>query len=170
MRFLLLVLCVPLLLVGCAQKEEGDNGEAIGTQKVIRAMPTPGRMEDAKRGRELWFAYGAMEGTESTPANGVAKAHFFENQTFLHTVELNIAVPEKGSFYEGWLVQEGRAEDLISTGHLKNTFGDTRHHLIFETQRDLRDALKVVVTLERDDGDPSPGKVVGEGMLKVVER
>lgn len=169
MRVLVVFLFPFLLLAGCATKEKVDDSQTIGTQKVIRAMPTPGRIEDARRGKEEWFAYGAVSGVEGAAANGVAKAHLFENRTFLHTVDVNIDIPKKGFFYEGWLQEEGGG-DMVSTGHFVNRFGDTRHHLTFETQRNLRDHQKVILTLERDDGDPAPGKRVAEGMLKVVER
>lgn len=131
-------------------------------------MPKGGEVVDERRGKELWLAVGAMNGVNSHPANGVAISHYFEDGTYLHTMDLNVELPKDGFFYEGWLVREG--EDPVSTGHLRSLFGDVRHRMEFEVDRDLRDRMNVVVTLERDDGDPAPAEHVAEGMMVVRER
>ena len=148
-----------------------DKGVVVeksqGVHQVQQAMPTGGKMVDPKHGEETWFAIGSMTGVKGVAANGVAQAHFFQDGTFGHAIQLNIKPAEDGYFYEGWLTKGGKT---ISTGHLVNKLGDSRHFLTFIGDDDLRDMLKVIITLEKDDGNPAPAQHVAEGTMKVTER
>ena len=112
-------------------------------------------------------AYGSIGGAEGVPASGVAQSHLFEDGRFLNTLQLNIEVAEEGTFYEGWLL---KGTERVSLGHLSNAFGDARHGLRFEADSDYSQYLNVAITLEKDDGNTLPGKLVAEGKLKPTER
>lgn len=139
----------------------------MNTEQIQYPMPKDGKVEYAGHGNEEWFAYGALTGVEGVNANGVAQSHYFEDGRYLHTTTLNIEPAQDGYFYEGWLV---KGLDVVSTGHLTNNFGDTRHSLRFEKDVDYTGYLNVVITLEPDDGNPAPAGHVAEGKLKVTKR
>lgn len=166
MKRTFLLLLLPALLVSCRNLQIFRD-ESIKTEQIQYPMPQDGEVLYEGHGKEKWFAYGAMSGMEGTAANGVALAHRFEDNRYLHTIQLNILPPEDGFFYEGWL-QNG--DNLVSTGHLSNHFGDSRHGLRFEADEDYAEYLNVIVTLEKDDGNPSPGTHVAKGLLKVTQR
>ncbi|PIR52847.1 hypothetical protein COU76_04345 [Candidatus Peregrinibacteria bacterium CG10_big_fil_rev_8_21_14_0_10_49_10] len=170
MRFLLL-LCIGLIsLVSCNSLPKDS---AVGTnpdnwtEKVEVAMPKADKVVDEQHGAEVWFAIGAVANSGDLPANGVAQAHYFEDGSYLQNLKVNIERPENGFFYEGWLVD---GESWVSLGHLQSHFGDARHAVQFRQVQDLRSYLQVRVTWEKDDGDPAPGDVVAEGLLKVTKR
>ncbi len=147
-----------------------DTGSGeIGRQELIRTMPQKGNIRDERRGKEMWFAYGAISGVNEPPANGVVTAHFLEDGTYILDVQVNIAAPEDGMFYEAWLKGSG-AEAWISLGHLTSSLHVTRQTGSFESPLDLRNRLAVAVTLEKDGENPLPGGVVAEGVLKVTKR
>lgn len=154
-----------LLLTGCKDLRS-ERVEDPDLHQVEYKLPQ-GEIEYGKYGREEWFAYGALTGVDGSPGNGVAQSHYFESGHYLHTAQLNIEPAEDGYFYEGWIV---KGADVVSTGHLSNFFGDTRHSLRFEDDEDYRTYLKVIVTLEPDDGNPAPAVHIAEGLLKVTPR
>ncbi|MBI3335962.1 hypothetical protein HYZ98_00130 [Candidatus Peregrinibacteria bacterium] len=158
---------VPFLLLSCGKEGVDPNEEPIGVERHPRAMPGKEVM-DAKRGKELWFAVGIMEGVEGTPANGVTQSHFFEDGTSLVNIQLNIEMPPDGFFYEGW-IDRGSLEPL-SLGHLRSVTSDVRHQRTFESKEDFRGYNNVFVTREADDGNPTPDIRVAEGMLKERKR
>jgi len=164
MRRNMILLVALFLLVSCGKE---PTEEPIGIEKHSRAMPGK-EIVDAKRGKELWFAVGILEGMEETQANGVVQSHFFEDGTSLITIQLNIEVPPDGFFYEAWL-DRGSLEPL-SLGHLRNPMSDVRHERTFESKKDLREYTNVFVTREADDGNPAPGMRVAEGVLKERKR
>lgn len=145
----------------------GNEDPPVGIEQHTRAMPGK-EIIDARRGKEVWFAVGVMEGVDGTPANGVAQSHLFDDGTSLVTVQLNIEIPKDEFFYEVWL-DRGSLEPL-SLGHLRNPAGDVRHQRAFESKEDLRLYANIFVTREADDGDPTPGMRVAEGVLKERKR
>lgn len=160
------LLFVGLLLTSCMD-QRSVRPEDLDTHQVEYKLPQNGQIEYGTHGKEDWFSYGALTGVNGTAANGVAQSHYFDDGRYLHTLQLNIEPAQDGYFYEGWIV---KGSDVVSTGHLSNSFGDTRHGLRFEADADYRDYLKVVVTLEPDDGNPAPAQHVAEGLLKVTKR
>lgn len=167
---LVLLLSLGLLLAGCGKSSESPERTGTGSQATFRYnMPAGGKIVDAQKGKETWFAYGAVAGTKEIPANGLAKSHRFENGQYLHTLQVNIGLPKDGFFYEGWLIDPETGK-RISTGHLNSIFGDARHNLSLETSEDLRPYTSVVITLEKDDGNLSPGKEAATATLKVLNR
>ena len=141
----------------------------MGEEVFRTVLPTQGRASHPTHGMEKWFAYGAISGVEGTPASGVAQAYVFEDGTYLQTIQLNIEPAPEGYFYEGWAVNDD-GSSVVSTGHIRNLFGDARHMMEYSSEQDLQDHLKVIVTLEPDDGDPAPAAHVAEGTLRVTQR
>tara|TARA_Y100000310_G_C20634304_1_gene790368 strand:+ start:789 stop:1313 length:525 start_codon:yes stop_codon:yes gene_type:complete len=172
MKKLLTLLPLIALIAACSSKDKvsvDQEGSDKYTEKHIMAMPNSKQIVDQVHGKELWFAIAPMGGVDGMPANGVTQSHYFEDGTYLHNLKLNVERPEDGFFYEGWVVHP-ETKDWVSLGHLNSNFGDVRHGLQFRGEQDLREYLQVKVTLEQDDGNPSPGDVVAEGVLKVTQR
>ncbi|MDO8648362.1 MAG: hypothetical protein Q7R81_01120 [Candidatus Peregrinibacteria bacterium] len=178
MRHLSLLVLSLLLLAACAKEQTikidiadstGTGDDIIGQQTVKAIMPKGGKVIDPEHGEEVFFALAPLIGVGGANANGVTQIQVFADGTLLHTMQLNIDIPEKGTYYEAWL-EDGATGDRVSTGHLSNHFGDVRHQLKGELDRDLRDHLKVVVTLEKDDGNPDPSQPVAEALLKIIDR
>lgn len=175
MRLTLTLFSMIVLLSSCVpQKPKSETSvkveDSYGTELFNQAMPSGGKVSDETHGDEVWFAYGAASGIGGTAANGVLMAHRFADGTYVHTAQVNIALEPEGSFYEGWLMHP-KTRDVVSTGHLTSHFGDVRHFLKFETDRDLREYTSVQITLEEDDGNPAPSEIqVAGGVLKVTQR
>ena len=168
MKNLLFVAFFPLLLLtACGGGEVGVN-QPLGSESFRYNMPS-GNVQDLRFGKEVWFAYGAIAGTQNTPANGLAKTHIFEKGSSMHTVQVNIALPKDGYFYEGWLLNPDNHE-RISTGHVRSLFGDVRHNLDYKAETDLRAFIQMIITLEKDDGNPAPGIEVATAQLKELKR
>ena len=161
-----------LALGGCSPETVkvsiGDDDATIGTQVLQQVLPGQGPVTTSDHGKEFWFALTAMEGAHGAIANGVAQAHYMEDGTFIHTIQLNIERAPDGSFYEGWLTQPG--SEPVSTGHFRTPFGDVRHQLKYIGKEDLRSYTTVLVTLEDDDGNPAASASVAEGVLKEIKR
>ncbi|OIO53321.1 hypothetical protein AUJ46_05630 [Candidatus Peregrinibacteria bacterium CG1_02_54_53] len=155
-----------LLLTACGS--DTSINAPLGSETFQYNMPS-GAVQDARFGKEEFFAYGAIMGTPSVPANGLAKVHVFEKGTSLHTLQVNITLPKDGYFYEGWLVNP-KTDERISTGHLRSLFGDVRHNLDYQADRDLRVFTKVIITLEKDDGNSAFATEVATGTLKELKR
>ncbi len=165
-RSILLVGALSLFFVGCGSNV--NVGEPLGSDSFRYNIPS-GAVQDLRFGKEVFFAYGPIAGTKDIPANGLAKVHVFEKGISLHTLQVNITLPKDGSFYEGWLV-DPQTKERISTGHLSSLFGDVRHNLDYQAKRDLSAFTNVIITLEKDDGNPSPGMEVATGPLKELKR
>jgi RecA/RadA recombinase len=172
MRLLSLLLLASLSVLPACRREEtvAVEEEPIGVESFQQVMPVGGRVELPGHGEEVWFGYGAMAGTSWDPANGVVTGHTFEDGIFVFTMNLNVAQAKEGTFYEVWL-KDPKTDESLSAGHLTNAFGDARHGLRYEYAQDLSDFTNVIVTLERDDGDPAmTTHVIATGTLKETKR
>ena len=157
-----------LALTACGEaNEEVTTGETQYNIPMLEGGKN--KYKDPVHGQEIWFAMGAMAGKDEVNANGMAQSNIFEDGVYRHAVQLNIERTQDGFFYEGWVINE-ESQEAISTGQMHSRFGDVRHYLNFEAAKDLTEFTKVVVTLEADDGNPSPGKTVAEGILKKIDR
>jgi hypothetical protein len=73
-------------------------------------------------------------------------------------------LPAENYFYEGWIVRRGKDVSVISTGRAVET---TEGYInVFTSPEDLTDHAFYVLTLEPDDGDPSPAEHILEGIIK----
>lgn len=163
MRKALVMLVVPFLLLSACKRGLGEE-ESIGKEVIVTPMPVGREVRDPDHGREAWLAVGPVEGME-TPANGVATAHYFEDGAYILGMQVNIAPPEEGFFYEAWLPIGSASPEWMSVGHLQNPHGDVRHELRFEASKDLREYRDISLTREPDDGNPEPGTVVATARL-----
>lgn len=146
-----------------------EVGQPENREVFQQPMPTDGKVVDNEHGEEVWFAFGSVAEVGDINANGVALSHFFADGHFVHTIQVNVQPAAEGTFYEGWLVNP-QSGDKVSVGQITNQFGDARHFVKFEADRDLREYLWVVLTLEQDDGDPAQGPHVARGQLNVAAR
>lgn len=135
----------------------------MGSQTLVQVLPGQGPVDTPDHGTEQWFAITALTGLDGKPANGVAQAHYLEDGSFIVSIQLNIERAPDGSFYEGWV--ENEAKQMVSLGHLRTPFGDVRHSLKFLGNEDLRSYGRVLVTLEKDDGNEGASEAVAEGTL-----
>ena len=160
---------ISLLPLTACLKFTKDDEKTIGQQTVTQAMPRKGEVVDARHGKELWFAIGAVSGTEGLPGNGVTSEHYFQDGTFLAVIQANLPLLDKGSFYHAYLVQtDGKQIDI---GRLTNSFGDTRYALRTEIKNDLRNkALKLAIKEELKGQDPGTLETVAEGSVTPHER
>jgi len=158
-----------IILSACTVALSACGTPSINTdteqQNIIHTVPEA-QGDVPNYGEEQSFAYGAIGGVGDALANGVAQSHMYKDGHFVHTLTVNIEVAPDGYFYEGWIVN---GSDVISTGNLSNAFGDTRYALQFESDIDLTEYTKVIVTLEKDDGNPAPDIHVAEGNLHAIE-
>ena len=163
-------LFAPLCLLTSCKEEKVSIQKPDNLETHSQPMPTGGVVVDDRFGKEVWFAYGSINGEGDTSANGVLQAHYFEDGSYAQEMQLNIQRPEDGSFFEAWLINPDTG-DLISAGHLHTMFGDVRHANQFTSDIDYRSYTIVHVTKELDDGDPKPSDIlVAKGTLKPVER
>lgn len=143
------------------------SGDVLQTESFVTAMPE-GTLSVPGHGKEIGMAYGPINGTNGTSANGVVTAHYLEDGIAMIGAQVNILVPEDGMFYEGWLV-DGVTTRKVSLGHLTNPFNDVRHSVRFEG-KNLQNMHRFEVSLEKDDGDPAQSAIVAEGILKPTKR
>lgn len=100
-------------------------------------------------------------------ASGTAYASFDEVDGYkLYAEFTNLPALEDGYFYEGWVVRTGQKLDVVSTGEVEKI--NSKFVNNFETADDLTDHDFYILTLEPDDGDPSPADHILEGTLDLV--
>lgn len=90
-------------------------------------------------------------------ASGIATRKF-ESGRFIYTVLADLPDPEKGKFYQGWLLKGDEA--LVSTGRMSVAKGGWI--LEFESSTDYMNYNKVVVT-EEEISDITPERHILEG-------
>ncbi len=163
MKRVLPIAVLSLLLISCKEQVEVSSPDDTTIEYNV-PMPSGGEFTDVEEGSEEWFAIGPMAGVGESKANGVAEGHVFETGVYRFTMQLNVERAPDGSFYEAWLVNPS-TQDTVSAGHLSSHFGDVRHYLQYQTDKDMRDYTTVKVTLEADDGNPAPATPVAEGAI-----
>ena len=162
--FTVLLSACTVFLSACGSTPATDNNIQQPSDIPYTIPDAEGNIEGD--GNERWFAYGAISGVGDTAANGVAQSYVYEDGSYVHTLNINIQIAPDGYFYEGWLVKDS---EVISTGKLSNILGDTRYALQFESDNDMRQYAKVIITLEKEDGNAAPDMHVAEGDLHATE-
>ena len=93
-------------------------------------------------------------------ASGLAKRVYSVGE-FIHTVNIDLPVPEDGSYYGGWLAEgEGEQQKLVKTGKMINM--NEEYFLAFEKKEDLRSYSQVIITRESGESE-TPGEIVATG-------
>ncbi len=96
-------------------------------------------------------------------SSGIAQSRF-ENGTYELLVTFSeLPEPLDTDFYEGWVVRKGVNLSVISTGEAQEKDGVYQN--VFTSNKDLTDHDFYVLTLEPDDGDPTPAEHILEGVL-----
>jgi len=97
-------------------------------------------------------------------SSGLAQAMLSKRINVVHVEFDNLPEIENDYFYEGWLVRK-EPFYFVSTGEL--TLEQDSNLLVndFKSSKDLREYKFYVLTLEPDDGDPTPADHILEGTL-----
>jgi len=86
-----------------------------------------------------------------------------DSGVFRHTIKANLPDPEEGYFYEGWLVSKSPFR-FFSTGNMVTiSTGEYVLEWFGEFGESYSNYTDVVITIEPNDGDPSPADHVLEG-------
>ena len=152
-----------LLINRNQQKEEAVSPEITlePTQQITTELVPP--MSQAEK-QAIDDAF-AKEGAEMTLLKDVSGGQAvgtawrqYDGAKFYHKIDTNnLTMPDKGFFYEGWLVGES---GFFSTGRLAVVSG--RGMLYYTAAEDKTGFGGVVVTLEEEDGNAAPGKQILE--------
>lgn len=121
-------------------------------------------VRDPLHGRELWIGVTPLRGIQDIAVNGVAIGHYFDDGTYLLTVQLNTDPPNPGGHYEVWLMRS--STDRIAVGELTSPFGDARHALQYTVKKDLRSYTKVLVSHQAGASNEKPEVPHAEGTLE----
>lgn len=96
-------------------------------------------------------------------ASGIANRVYTEKK-FIHTITAILPTPAPDQYYEGWLHNSLKANDFFSTGKLRQE--DGRFFLEYDSDRNLSEYTKVVVTLQKNS-DQVPEKNILSGEFSV---
>jgi hypothetical protein len=145
-----------------------DEGEA-SRMNVATPLPTEGESaQDVASYLETdvkgWRA-GALADVTGGGSFGLAHARFVDGQFILIAKLCGLPDTAGGYYYEGWLLKRGAQMSVISTGRAERANEDWYLN-VFYSPSDLVDHDYYVLTLEPDDGNPSPAEHILEGTLK----
>lgn len=148
------------------QKEEAVSPEiTLEPSEQLTTELVPPMSEAEKQAIEDAFAKEGAEMTLLKDVSGLAGAGVgtawrqYDGTKFYHKIDANnLTMPDKGFFYEGWLVG---SSGFFSTGRLAVISG--RGTLYYSTESDQTGFRGVVVTLEEEDGNPAPADHILEG-------
>jgi hypothetical protein len=168
MRFSLgtaLGLC--MLMAACAQPSPETDETP---EQTVQFEPVGNTVEDARHGREVAFAVTALSGTEGIAANGMASLHRFTDKATIVGVRLNINPAEDGLFYMAQLENDDGSQ-YLTLGNLKNSPGDAKHTLAFETNTTVDPTLTHLrIYAKKDAAREQPGTLVATGLFKLTRR
>lgn len=103
-----------------------------------------------------------LEDLESVGIKAEAKRAFSDGKFYYRLKGTGFALPEKGYYFEGWFKKD---DDFLSIGRLEiNTLGGAE--LYYTASEDRSDYSQILITLEPEDGNSAPAKIVLEGRFK----
>ena len=145
-----------------------DEGEvARMTQIEVSADPTGSVAEPVDAYLKMDFkgwAAAALADVTGGGSFGIARTRFL-NGKFILVAELgNLPDPQLGYSYQGWLVRRGEQMDAVSAGIPVKT--DKGNAIVYLSSQDFTAHDFFVLTLEPDDGNPSPAGHILEGEIK----
>lgn len=166
----ILLLLAGWLMVKSPSKEGDINPEDILIQEVEMGNQLEetglSLLEQEQARTEIETVLQDLE-AESTILQDVLKGSSFgtayrvyKDGKFYHKAVLkDLPYPEKGFFYEGWLVDP--SGNYFSTGRVLPE--ETQGLLYYQSPEDKTGFTQVVITLEAEDSNPAPDKHVLEG-------
>ncbi len=153
--FLIIVLIVGLILFRSGDVEPTRE---IDTVEEVIVNGNEGAAEVADWEPEQITLTDVSGGSNTGLASRVVKSG-----VFIHKIKTDLPAPVEGYFYEGWLVSRSPFR-FFSTGKMvTNSSDEYVLEWYGEEGEDYSIYNQVVVTLEPDDGDPSPADHVLEG-------
>lgn len=93
---------------------------------------------------------------------GQAKRAFSDGKFYFRMETSGLVMPEKGYFYEGWLQKDN---DYLSLGRMEvGVAGEGR--LYYTASEDRSDYNQALLTLEPEDSNQAPAKVMMQGVFE----
>ncbi len=169
-KFSFVILGLSLILAACGQGTiTVEQDKILEVQKYSATMQGEGVLEDPVHGKEVRFAYGAIDGVNGVLANGVGYVHTFSDGVTIVTANLNILLAPAGKRYVLWgSNQDGST--FVFGGDFNSILGDARHSGKFQTKENATAVSKLVVTLETVTNPTFPAAYHAEGIMKEYKR
>ncbi|MEK7620477.1 MAG: anti-sigma factor [Patescibacteria group bacterium] len=112
--------------------------------------------------KDWWSA--ALADVTGGDGYGIAHATLKTGSFTLIAQMGNLPEPASEYYYEVWIVRREDSLAVLSLGRAQKT--ENGYALVYLTDTDLSDHDFFVLTLESNDGNPSPGEHILEGILK----
>ncbi|MFZ1523062.1 MAG: thioredoxin family protein [Candidatus Saccharimonadales bacterium] len=156
----LAVAALVLIILGVSMYVKGMRGTGQNVEQKVD-QPKPNNSDNAQvRGK--YDYYGTLSSVDGSSASGEAGYSFLNSNFVMLAKFSNLAEPQSGYFYEGWLV-DSTNNKFISTGKANSVTGTRLNS--FSSSTDYSSFNKYVLTIEPDDGNPAPATHILEGGL-----
>lgn len=144
-----------------------DEEEIVAMANAALEVDDEGRFVEDVQGylktnvKDWWSA--ALADVTGGDGYGIAHATLQAGSyTFIAQMG-NLPDPSSEYYYEGWLVRRKGSLAVLSLGRVQHV--EKGSALVYLTKTDISDYDFFVVTLEPNDGNPSPGEHILEGTL-----
>lgn len=151
-----------IIVAGCAQSDapiQGVDAAQQGTNVVIEDQEK--QLMEARKGE--FTLKGELTDVRGGNATGTAMAGYQPSGYALEATFQNLPDPQGTDFYEGWILIQGDATTVMTTGRAKKV--ENGYVNEFSSDADLTERTFYVLTLEPDDGDPRPAEHILEGEM-----
>ena len=129
---------------------DNDKRDVVGIQRGVM-------MSEA-----IYTHKAVLSDVSGGKALGLAKAGYDNGAYNLSASFSGLTEPENGDFYEGWVVRQ-EPFSFISTGRVEKLGGV--YNNLYKSETNLMSYDFYVLTIETNDGDPTPGVHILEGYL-----
>ncbi len=154
------------ILSACAPSTPTVTGDTGDTPDQTMTASPNAQKTDPKHGEVRVLSIGAMSGENGILANGIATSYFFEDNGTIIGVQLNIAAAEDGSSYIAWA--ENGKKERVQIGILEAGANDVRHAARIDSQKNLQEYTRIIVTKQSEGGSSADGQIVATGTLKAT--
>ncbi len=137
------------------------NDSTVTEDEMITEVVDEGLIAIQNRSYDI---IGTLDDVSGGSAFGTAKALFTDNTYTLYVTMEDLPALENNFFYEGWIVQEAPM-NVISTGKIEQLSDGTWSNT-YMSKQDLTDHTFYVLTLEPNDGDPTPATHMLKGKMQ----
>jgi len=135
-----------------AVKKSGDETETLSEEEVAEMK------EEINSVLQTNGQTAELKDVNATGAQAQAARAFSDSSFYFKMTAQNLHSAPKGYFYEGWLRS---GDEYISLGRVK--MEDGKGEVYYKATTDRTDYSKAQITLEPDDGNKAPAKVILEG-------